>query len=190
MAGKEITTPVGKLMFPHLFKPEPTQQGGDPRYGCVLVFDPNAQKTKAFEALKAAIADTAKEFFKGSVPKSARNPLIKVSETDYADKYAGFGEDDIMIRPWSKYQPGLVDGRLNDITIESDVWAGQLWRATVSPSGYDTSGNKGVMLFLNNMQQAKADMPRMDGRKAASQSFEALEEEGAGEAPAADDFFN
>lgn len=188
MAGKEITTPVGKLMFPHLFKPEPSQHGGEPRYGCVLVFDVNAQKTKAFEALKAAIAETAKDFFKGSVPKSARNPLIKVGETDYAEKYAGFEETDIMIRPWSKFQPGLVDGRLNDITIESDVWAGQLWRATVSPSGYDTSGNKGVMLFLNNLQQAKADMPRMDGRKSAGQSFEALEEDE--EAPAADEFFN
>lgn len=188
MAGKEITTPVGKLMFPHLFKPEASQQGGEPRYGCVLVFDVNAQKTKAFEALKAAIAETAKDFFKGSVPKSARNPLIKVGETDYAEKYAGFEETDIMIRPWSKFQPGLVDGRLNDITIESDVWAGQLWRATVSPSGYDTSGNKGVMLFLNNMQQAKMDMPRMDGRKSAGQSFDALEEDE--EAPAADEFFN
>ena len=192
MAANEITTPVGKLMFPSLFTAQAPQQGnGDPRYQAVLVFDPEAQKTKAFEVLKEAIQATAKDFFKGQVPRNARNPLIKCGETDYPQKYDGFSDDDIMIRPWSKYQPGLVDARLNDITIESDVWAGQLWRATVVPSGYDTQGNKGVMLFLNNMQQAKADMPRMDGRKSAGQSFEALEEAGeSGSGAASDGFFN
>lgn len=192
MAANEITTPVGTLMFPSLFTAQAPQQGnGDPRYQAVLVFDPDAQKTKAFEALKEAISATANDFFKGSVPRSARNPLIKCGDTDYPQKYDGFNDDDIMIRPWSKYQPGLVDARLNDIVIESDVWAGQKWRATVVPAGYDTQGNKGVMLFLNNMQQAKADMPRLDGRKSAGQSFEALEETAESGSSSVDDgFFN
>lgn len=196
MAKIEVTTPVGRLMFPRLFRPEaPTNQSGqptgDPRYGAVLVFDAKAQQTEAFAALKQAIKDAAQDFFKGQVPRTARNPLIQASETDYPEKYDGFNEGDVFIRPWSKFQPGLVDGALNDITIESDVWAGQLWRATVTPSGYDTSGNKGVMLFLNAMQMAKADEPRMDGRKSARESFGKIEDTSAA-APsegASDDFF-
>lgn len=193
MAKLEVTTPVGRIMFPRLFRPEAPagQQGGEPRYGAVLVFDAKAQQTEAFAVLKQAIKDVAKDFFKGQVPRTARNPLIQASETDYPEKYDGFNDGDVFIRPWSKFQPGLVDGALNDITIESDVWAGQLWRATVTPSGYDTSGNRGVMLFLNAMQMAKADEPRMDGRKSARDSFEALEDASAA-APsegAGDDFF-
>ena len=199
MAKVEVTTPIGKLMFPNLFRPEqPTNQSGqpsgDPRFNCMLVFDPKAQQTAAYKALKEAINEVAKDYFKGNVPRTARNPLIRAADTEYPDKYEGIGEDDVFIRPWSKYQPGLVDGQLNDITIESDVWAGQLWRATVTPSGYDTSGNKGVMLFLNNMQMAKADMPRLDGRKSAAASFDALDDEdGGGVAPseeAAEGFFS
>jgi hypothetical protein len=196
MAKTEITTPIGRLMFPNLFRAEvPTNQngqptGGDPRYNCVLVFDAKAQQTEAYKKLAAAVKAEAEEYFKGQVPRTARNPLIKVSDTDYAQKYEGFNDGDVMIRPWSKFQPGIVDGRLQDITIESDVWAGQLFRATVTPAGYDNSGNKGVLLFLNNLQQAKADEPRMDGRKSAAASFEATEEMADAGSGDAGDFFN
>lgn len=169
-SSKVVKTPIGKLMFPSLFRPA-VQQQGDPRYQAVLVFDTKAQQTPAFAELKAAVEAEARRFFNGSVPRGARNPLIKVDDTDYPEKYQGFEKGDVMIRPWSKFQPGLVDRFGEDILIESDVWAGQLWRCEVEPVGYENSGNKGVALMLGNMQQAKPDMPRLDGRKSAKQSF-------------------
>lgn len=189
MAKLEIVTPVGFLMFPNFFRPEtPTNQSGqpsgDPRYNCMLVFKPKAQESEAYQKLKEAVRQTAKDYFKGEVPRAARSPLIKAADTDYPDKYDGIEDGDVFIRPWSKFQPGLIDGAKNEITIESDVWAGQLWRATVTPSGYNTNGNKGVMLFLNHAQQAKAKMPRLDGRKSAADVFDEIEDN---DAPARDE---
>lgn len=198
MAKTEIITPVGMVMFPNFFTPKPKAAGQTELvYNGVLVFDPKAQETEAFQKLKKAVADEAKDFFKGKVPSGARNPLIKAKETEYPEKYDGFYEDSIFIRPWSKYQPGVVDARNQDITIESDVWAGQMFRFSVTPQGYNTNGNRGVMLFLNHVQQAKADMPRMDGRKSAAATFDTLEKKAGGGGDQAemadatdDDFFN
>ena len=194
MANNEVVTPVGMIMFPNLFTARPRQPGSsDLVYNCLLKFDAAAQETEAFKNLKQAVADAAKDFFKGKPPAGARNPLIRAGDTEYPQKYTGFKEDDVFIRPWSKYQPGIIDARRNDILIEGDVWAGQLFRATVAPVGYSTQGNKGVLLMLNNLQQARADMPRMDGRKSAAASFDELEDTGGGGDMAdadEEDFFN
>ena len=198
MAKTEIVTPVGMVMFPNFFQPRPRQPGSSELiYNCLLKFDRKAQETEAFKELKRAINAEAKDFFQGKPPANARNPLIRAGDTEYPQKYDGFHEDDVFIRPWSKYQPGIIDARRNDITIEGDVWAGQLFRATVAPAGYSAQGNKGVTLMLNNLQQARADMPRMDGRKSAAASFDALEDTGdsgggGGDMADADeeDFFN
>lgn len=194
MAKVDIVTPVGTVMFPNFFTPRPRQQGGTELvYNCMLVFDPKAQQTEAYKALKKAIAAEAKEFFKGQVPGNARNPLINAGANGYDRKYEGVGPDDVFIRPWSKFQPQVIDAKKNPILIEGDVWAGQLFRVSVTPMGYNNSGNAGVLLMLNNAQQAKYDMPRLDGRKSAESTFDELEDAGAKSSVDADDesdFFN
>ena len=78
--------------------------------------------------------------------------------------------------PGPRTRPGIVDKNRNEILTKAEVWAGQLARAFVRPFAYDTSGNKGVSLMLENVQIVKADMPRIDGRKSAAESFTDVDE--------------
>ena len=81
--------------------------------------------------------------------------------------YQGYDiEGGIYIAPWSTKRPDVVDARLQDITVPTDVWAGQLVRVSVNPFAYSNSGNMGVSLGLNNVQICRTDGVRLDGRRA------------------------
>lgn len=173
-----LKTPVGMLMFEHLFVARPVVAGGEPRFNFVLLLDEAAQKTPEYKALRAACAEAVDaEFGKGkaadaSFMRSLRTPFRPAAEKD---KYTGFTAGKVFIAPWTKTKPGIVDGNLQEITAPRDVWAGQLCRATVQPFAYHQGGNKGVAFMLNNIQITKADMPRMDGRKNAAEDFDPVD---------------
>jgi len=169
----KITTPIGILSFPQVFQPKAPVEGAEPRYSLNIVFDAEAQKTKEFKALVAAVEEEAKTFFGGKVPSNWRNPIRDAGEKEYA----GYNAGDKYISAWSKSKPGIIGPRLEEIDMPDEVFAGQRVRATIRPFGYNQAGNKGVGLGLLNVQIAKKDMPRLDGRMAARDEFSALEDE-------------
>lgn len=172
-----VRTPTGVLSFPQLFVAKPQVAGGDPRFSLNLILDKAAQATPEYQALRKIVAETIDE--KWGTGKSQdkewmkktklRLPFRKTSDRDYT----GYDiEDGIFISPWSKNKPGLVDARRQDILVPGDVWSGQLVRVTVHAFAYAQQGNSGVGFNLNNVQVVKADMPRLDGRKAAKDEFD------------------
>jgi hypothetical protein len=170
--AQSIITPYGIIAFPSLFEARVmpnTQQ--DPRFSLTLIFDEAAQKKPEFKALQDECIAAANERFPGLKGKfqSLRFPIRKAEEK--AEQYAGFEAGSVFISPWTKERPGLVDKNRNEILTKAEVWAGQLARARVRPFAYDTSGNKGVGLMLEHVQIVKSDMPRIDGRKKASEVF-------------------
>jgi hypothetical protein len=177
--GEKVFTPVGILSFPALFEARSPVAGADPRYSVNLIFDKEAQKTDAYKALKAAIEAEAADFFKGKVPANARMPIRDAGEK--SGEYAGYEKGCVFISAWTKTKPGLVGPKREEITTPEDVWAGQKARASVKPFGYNQSGNKGVGLMLNNVQIAKYDMPRLDGRAAAKDEFSDLDNDNDGD---------
>ncbi len=173
---KAIRSPVGILSFPALFEPRSPAPGADPRFQINLLFDKEAQQSEEYKALQNEIVKCAKEAFGDDVDfGSIRLPLRNAGEK----KYNGYDEGSTFIAPWSKSKPGLVDGRLQELYDPNDVWAGQKARATIKPFPYNTSGNRGVSLALNNVQIVKKDMPRMDGRVAANEDFDLVGGEGS-----------
>lgn len=177
-----IMTPTGILSFPALWTPRPPAPNAEPRYNCNIVFDRAAQATPEYQELRRAVAGAIND--KWGAGKSqdkvflakTRLPFRPCSEKDYS----GYNiEGGVFINPWSKNRPGVVDARRNDIHVASDVWAGQLCRATVHVFAYDTAGNRGVAFNLNNLQIVKADMPRLDGRRPAKDEFPDAEGEDA-----------
>lgn len=175
MSGTENTTlitPPGVLSFAHLFKPHAAVQGQEPRFSLVLIFSPESQKTPEYQALRKAVHGAiTKEWGAQKAADQAflsrlRLPFRKAEEK----QYAGYEPGHIFISPWTKSRPGVVDGRNQDM-MEADVWSGQVARASVRPFAYTQSGNMGVSFALNNVQIMKKDMPRLDGRKKASDEF-------------------
>lgn len=161
-------TPFGVLSFPNLFTARAPVEGSDPRFSLNLVFDKEAQETAEFKALKDAIRQCAVDKWGNNMPKNLRNPIRDASEKDYD----GYDDGKVFINAWTKNPPGVVGPTREDILDPKDVWAGQLARATVKPFAYDTSGNKGVALGLENVQIGKFDMPRLDGRVSAKAAFD------------------
>jgi hypothetical protein len=170
-----IRTPIGVLSFPNLFSPRPRAPGGEPVYQCSILFDQNAQKDPAYEALKRAVREEIDDKCGAGKSRDAqfmtgvRSPFRPTSEKAYQGYDMVNG---IFISPWTKSKPGLVDAVRNEILVVEDIWAGQLVRATVSPFWYNTSGNRGVSFALNNVQVCRTDGPRLDGRRSATQDFD------------------
>jgi hypothetical protein len=169
MANK-VVTPIGLLSFPALFEARAAVPGGEPRFSLNIVFDKEAQKTEAYKALVKEVEACAKEFFQGKLPANWRNPIRDAGEKEYA----GYEDGYTYISAWTKQRPGLIGPNKEEIDLPEQVFAGQKVRATVRPFGYNQQGNKGVALSLQNVQIAKFDMPRLDGRSSAKQDFDEI----------------
>ena len=176
-----LVTPIGRLAFPHLFRPWAGDGATEPRYQTTLIFDLIAQKSPEYLALKQAVIDAGiKEWGEAKMRDNGFIKTLKYPFREADDKnYDGFEDGFIYINPRSKDRPGVVDARLQDMTVESDVFAGQLARFYVSPFAYSRSGNTGISFGLNHVQITRRDMPRLDGRQAANKVFGAVEEETA-----------
>lgn len=177
------TTPIGRLCFTDsLFTPKERQEGSNKlAYSVIIGFDTAAMKTQAYQDLRAAVAAAAADKF-GAVKaqdaafmRAIRLPFRNASEKEYA----GFDQFEVFISPWTpavdqggnkKSPPQVVDLYGTDM-VPTDVWSGQLGRATVRAFAYDTNGNKGVAFMLEHVQVVKADEPRIDGRRTAQQAF-------------------
>lgn len=171
-----LRTPTGVLSFPALFKPRAPAPGAEPRYSLNLVFDAATQKSPEFLALKQAVMDVIEtEVGASKARDKAFLAGLRLPFRDAGEKsYAGYAKGLIYIAAWSKERPGIVDARLQEVLVPDDVWPGQLARCTVKPFWFSNSGNKGVSFGLNNVQIVKADMPRLDGRRKATDDFDTV----------------
>jgi len=168
-----IVTPPGTFSYPHLFKPRPRAKDAEAVYSIMLLYtEKELMKSEAGKVLVAEIEKTFKERFptldfKKSVYK---NPIRRADEKDdgkIPDEY------DYFLNAWCREQPGIVDANKNRILTSDGVWAGQLGRISCAPFAFDNSGNKGVGLYLHNVQVIKSEgRKRLDGKKAAEDTFD------------------
>ena len=168
MATTSILTPPGTASFLNLQKARPVVVGGEPRFSLTLIFDKAQQARPEFKTLQMGIDGALKERWPGKLPVGLRSPFHDGAEK--AGVYDGYKAGDVFISPWSKDKPGAVNAQKQDIIDWTEFWAGWLVRANVRPFAYDQGGNKGCGLFLDSVQFLRPGK-RLDGRKAASESF-------------------
>lgn len=201
MSTKVITQEV-TLSFPHLAEPTVAQNGkGNPKYSASLLYDAGAN----LEAEKAALMEAAvKQWGDKAATLLKTGQLTWPIRTDWEAK--GYPEGTAFINARSENQPGLVyphkdptSGKpalvipgvvnpgyqLTDAdkkTIATVFYAGARVRAAIVAFAYEyreTAGGpvmkRGVSFGLNNLQKL-GDGPRLDGRKAAVDEFEAVTE--------------
>ncbi len=173
----DIVTPYGTLSFCNLYEAVP--QMGDASkmvFQANLVIDQDQQKSAQMKKLKEAVIAKAEEKFgKDWKKKNLRLPFRDSSERDYE----GYDEGTIFFTARTTRKPGVVDVNNSLILDPEAVWPGQTARFNVSVFAYDTKGNKGISLSLNAVKILKQDAPRLDGRKAAENSFDDVEEDEA-----------
>lgn len=178
----KVMTPKAILSYPHLDEPQPGQNGGKAKYSCTLIFpagtDLSALEAAATAAAYAKFGAKAKAMLQSGV-LTLRGGKGATIRTDSAAK--GYPEGSVFVNVRTERQPGMVylwadaSGRPAPIPQEKivdDLYPGAFVRASINAFGYDNSGNKGVSFALNNIQKL-GDGPRLDGRAAAQDEFEA-----------------
>ena len=189
MATKEkrprLTSPIGIACFAHVFSPEAPRENAknkDPKYKLVLVVDKETMKGEEMKALKLACVAAAEAKFGADAREKIKKGKIKMPwrpASDYGDEGYGFPFDQegaYFMNFSSTQAPGVVDKRAKPLMKESDFYSGCKTRVTYGVWAYDTDGNKGVTLLLNNVQKV-ADGERLSGRPDAEDDFEAVDGE-------------
>ena len=183
----KLITPLAILSYPHLDKPQPSDDGKPPKYSAALIIMPEVLEDPAerakFDAIQQALikAGTAKwgEKFEAMAKGDGfKKGLRRDAEAKWGSRFAGA----IYFNARSVNQPGLVYPHADPATgkparvpaekIKEQFYPGSYVRASVSAFAFDNKGGKGVSLGLNNMQWVK-DGPRLDNRAAAEDEFAA-----------------
>jgi hypothetical protein len=169
--SKLITTPVGTLSYPHLFKSRPKAEGSpDLVFSTVLLFNEQQMKSPAWKAMMQAVEEVAKAAYpKLILGKSLKSPLRLCEEKETFPK-----EYKYFFNAWSKVRPGVIDAGKNPIVDSDDVWGGQYARLSVDVYPWEhPTGGKGINLGLQHVQIIRSEgLKRLDGRKPVEESFD------------------
>jgi hypothetical protein len=150
---------TGKVRFCYLsvFEPKPSEDGKDKFQACILI--PKSDKdtlskiNKAIEAAKAAgksqLADK-----NGRIPATVKTPL-RDGDEDHPDDPAF--KNMMFMNASSLRRPTIVDRNLDEILDKEEFYSGCWGRASVNFFAYNSNGNKGIGVGLNNLQKLKDD---------------------------------
>lgn len=175
----ETNIRIGEVRFSyaHVFEPREDDEGKG-RYG-VAVLIPKSD-TATVELVKEAI-EAAKQKGKtskwgGKIPANAKSPL-RDGNIDREDdpSYAGMW----FLNCSSKQKPGvrvLENGRVVEALDQEDFYSGCWGAVTINMFPYDSNGNKGVGVGLNNLIKTRDD-ERLAGGATAEQDFADLGDE-------------
>jgi len=185
-----IMTPEFRVAFAKVFTPE-NDDNGVPKYSLVAIF-PKGTDLSALKALVKAQTEKAWGTDRAQWPTGLKFPFRDGKER--ADKYEGFDEGSIFMTLSSKFQPRIVDERVQPIINQKDFYSGCWARATVNAFDYGrdpkkTKGKQGVSLGLNDIQKVRDDKP-FAGRPDVASVFKPVEGAAAPAAGGDDDFMN
>lgn len=192
---RRLLSPLATANFPYLYvarMPNNAKPGQKARFSVDLLFPPLEKMSPAdqarYKAIHAACVKAAVDKWgEEKVGKWMKDGKLKLPfKTDIASRDLDEERFGSYIQPWTQNQPGVVSnkaypkghekaGKPIPIVDPKDIYSGCQIRASLRPWVYDTDGNRGVSLGLQNVQKV-ADGERMDGRVAAEDEFEADEE--------------
>lgn len=178
----KVITDEFVISYPNVFKPRKNKKGEDKysaacvflegKLGCTL---PDGTRT----TLDKVALDVAKEAFGPQAAEKIRKEQLKWPFNNGEKK--DYPEGSIYFNASSNQQPGAVGpyrdpstGKPRVITDPKDIYPGAICRASLTCYDYDNE-SKGVTFGLNHIQKLR-DGDRLDGRKAAEDTFSADDE--------------
>jgi len=180
-----LITPTGIATFSYVWEPHAFEEGGGKSYSLILVYSKKkVMKDKLWIALRSAVGKAAITKFGDKQAKALLSKGKLVLPWRDAEDYEKYGEPfvegNIMLKASTNAKegalpPGVVGPNAKRMMKQSDFYSGCLARMEVGTWAYDNSGNKGVKLFLNNVQKLE-DGERLSGfRSDPEDVFDAVE---------------
>ena len=186
-------TPEFRVAFPSVFSARRNDLNGKDEYSIVALFplgaDLSALEAVALSALKTKFGDDQKKW-----PEKLRTPFrdqgdrAKKNDDGTVNLPSGYVKGAKYLTLRSNQQPGLIDGKKNEIIDQSDFYGGCWARATINAYAYDTKGNRGVSFGLGNIQKLRDDDPFGNRTKATDDFSAVVVDEKASETSASDIF--
>lgn len=171
MSSTKVITGKVRLSYVNVFTPTAMNDNDEPKYNlCILISkDDTATLDKIKKAIEAAkIEGKAKLADKnGRIPNNIKLPL-RDGDEDRPDEPACEGM--FFINCSSKRKPGIVDLDLNPILDQEELYSGCYGRVSINFYAFNTNGNKGIAVGLNNIQKL-AEGERLAGGSSADEDF-------------------
>lgn len=170
MSTKVITGKV-RFSYVNIFKSRAFQSGQDAKYSVCLLIPKDGKATvkKIRAAIEEAIQEGIASKWGGKKPGNLKLPLRDGDDerADEAPEYEGM----FFLNANSTQKPGIVDKDLNEILDPDEVYSGSWGRASINFYPFNTNGNKGVGVGLNNIQKLKDDERLGAARASAETDF-------------------
>lgn len=170
---KKITTGKFRVSFPHVFKPQTTDDGGQ-AYTIVMMIPKG--DTDTINKLKALAKAAAYEKW-GKDAVEGKKVKLKWPIRDGEEKADQYPEYEGMVFASAtnkKNKPKIVDKDLNLIVDESEFYPGCYARASVKAYAWEWKTKKGVSFGLYNLQKVAEGEPFGSISK-PEDDFEAIE---------------
>ncbi|MBO6237315.1 MAG: DUF2815 family protein [Bacteroidales bacterium] len=167
MSTKVITGKV-RFSYVNIFKSRAFQAGQDAKYSVCLLIpkEDKATLTKIHKAVEVAKEDAKGKKWGGKVPANLKLPL-RDGDIDRPDdeNYAGH----MFLNATSKDAPQIVDRKVQPILDPMECGSGDYCNVSVNFYAFNTNGNQGVGVGLNNIQKLKDDT-RLGAARASAES--------------------
>lgn len=166
----KVITGLVRFSYAQVFTPKAVNEGDEPKYSVSILIPKSDTATiekinKAIEAAKAqGIAKIGKN---GKIPANIKMPLRDGDlEREDDETYAGH----YFLNASSFRQPGIVDKDRQAILDPDEFYSGCYGRASINFYAFNSNGNKGIAVGLNNLQKLK-DGERLAGGASAEEDF-------------------
>ena len=165
-----------RFSFPYLFEKRKNEEGQPNKYSLCCLIPKSDKATVAMfnEAYEAAREKGKTEKWGGKIPAKVKSPLHD-GDIDREDDPAF--KDCWFFNCSSKQAPGVrvkEAGVISDALDSSEVYAGSYGCVTVNFFPYNSNGNVGVGVGLNNVIKLE-DGERLGGSRSADEDFADLE---------------
>lgn len=176
---KVITGPKTRWSYLNVNAPKP-DNNGTMKYSVSLIIPKSDKRT--VEAVKNAIQaayEEGKDKLKGS-GKSV--PALEVIKTPLRDGDLERPDDEAyknayFLNAKSSSKPGVVDADRQPIIDTSELYSGVYGRASINFYAFNTNGNKGIAVGLNNLQKL-SDGEHLGGHASAEEDFAEFDDDG------------
>lgn len=163
----KVLMPPGRISFPHLFKPQETDNGD--RYQLNMLYPPDTDFSKLEKAMDEVMADffgPKDDWPRGRNDRLPRDVIRPAEEKDYEGYKRGW----FFVKASSRDPVGIVDVNREPVENEREVYGGRWARMSVTVRAYDNK-SKGVGVYLNSIQVLDHD-DQFGGRGPAKNDYD------------------